>query len=185
VTETIIPASKMDNFIHAIRDSYPGGKHIADHVNDGPWSAIVCHVGEYSKDDSINWLVEYILDVYDTHDFAHHDDNDLEQTTLAIVPEFAADLLSWHSNSESSFYVAWDNGDIGPFDTKPTEAQVIAKLGDMFSHDVDDEAFARLGEMTNLAGLYAHTEHLLDQAPSPEEYSDFLAALPAALLQRD
>jgi hypothetical protein len=185
VPETIIPASQMDNFISAIRDSYPGGKHIADHVNDGPWSAVVCHVGEHSKHDPINWLVEYVLDVYDTHDFAHHDGVDVESAKVVIVPEFADELLNWHSNSETPFYVVWDNSHIGPFDTKPTEAQVIARLGDMFSHDVDDEAFARLGEMTDLAGLYAHSEHLLDQAPSPEEYSDFLQALPAALLPRD
>ena len=116
----------------------PGGKHIAEHVDDGPFWLIPLSAGP-----DTNWAAEAVLDAYPqwivpVKDQSFTIDPGVELTAVHAVPQFGREMLEWHNQPDDSddLNVLVDQI-LGPFSTLPGTAELVMALPDLLDVELE------------------------------------------------
>lgn len=90
------PTEHHAQFTKTVTDDYPGGHLIGPHIDSGPYQLVV--ISEMGKDT--NWLAESAASAYTWHRVHWYDDDygRGRHANVAVLPRFAADLISWHAD---------------------------------------------------------------------------------------
>lgn len=83
-------------FAKQIRDRFPGGKYIHEHIEDGPWRFVTV-----TGVDKPNWLAEMAMAAYpgrDTVVMYDYAGPSLEGATVHLMPAFAAHIMEWYED---------------------------------------------------------------------------------------
>lgn len=170
------PTSEQHDRLKAELKIIPGFKHLADHLIDGPYRVVAVE-----KADSPNWQAQVILDTFTpvtAPALSYWDGQQVTTLDLYLLPEFAADLLAWHTE-EGTLEVDEDsNSELWP--VWPTEEDWADYLAWLISHEdpTSDEVQNLTAAITRLGvGRYLD---LAEQLPSHARDKDAFHAVLAA-----
>lgn len=110
-------------FTRAVRDTFPGGRHLAEHALGGPWHVVVC-----THRDEPNWLAQAALEAFPSANVVHHDGwCDAAAATIHLLSDFAYELVMYWSDEYTLSFSELEH----TYATAPTaheELEVVARL---------------------------------------------------------
>lgn len=162
--------------------AYPGGRHIVDHVDDGPhWLVPILSA------DRPNWQASAVLAAYPgvlVPMYVDEWSDRIRHVTVHAVPQFGREMLEWHNVEDE---LAVSERIVGPFDAPPGAAQIVAALPTWLGIDdgeLADQLTAALTAAADVSGTDAVLTLLADlrlAGTTPEDDLDTLTAALAAL----
>jgi len=117
--------------IDVLEHSWPGGRHILSHYQDGPYFLVVLDDAE-----DPHWVARTVLDAYPARKVLVCDQYEPRWAfkDAYALPQFAADILSWYSDGEN--LTVDHEMTLGPFDQVPGDDQILAAQGTLLGYSL-------------------------------------------------
>jgi hypothetical protein len=142
-----------ERFDAALRADYPGGDLLAAHVDEGPWYGVLLPMSATGPD-----LAYLAVGVWPGRPVIRYTGNSWPSLVhVHVVPKLVHDLLVFFGSIEHPDWSLslYESQKFGPYDTEPTDADLICDLRAVIAADLDSDALTDLSQRFDLAGLTA------------------------------